>query len=74
MLQVEWPFGHGLSYTSFEYSRLTLSTDLVSDTGSLDVSVRVTNTGDKYTAEHSVLLFLYDMYRRVTPEYKLLKG
>ena len=38
-------FGHGLSYTSFEYSDLTLSDVSVEGTGSLDVSVTVSNTG-----------------------------
>ena len=37
------------------------------------MSLTVTNTGAKYTATDSVLLFLFDVYRRVTPEYKLLK-
>ncbi len=70
--EVEWPFGHGLSYVPFTYSDLTLSSNEVSEDGTLDVSVTVTNSGPS-TAQHSVLLFLFDMYRRVAPEYKLLK-
>ncbi len=71
--QVEWPFGHGLSYSSFEYSGLTLSADTVSEQQTLTVNVTVRNTGSQYTAQHSVLLFVFDAFRRVTPEYKLLK-
>ncbi len=40
-----FPFGHGLSYTSFSYSPLTVSPATVAADGSIDVSVTVTNTG-----------------------------
>lgn len=46
----------------------------MTEQSSIDVSVTVTNNGPTYSANHSVLMFVYDMYRRVTPEYKLLKG
>lgn len=46
---------------------------MIDEDDSLQVSVTVTNTGATYTAAHSVLLFLVDVFRRVTPEYKLLK-
>lgn len=68
----EWPFGTGLSYTTFVYSNLRLSGSTISEQNNLTVSVDVQNTG-LYDASHSVLLFVYDLYRRVTPEYKLLK-
>lgn len=70
--EVEWKFGSGLSYTSFEYSNLELSSASMGEGGSINVKVTVTNTG-VFTAKHTVLLFLFDIYRRVTPEYKLLK-
>ena len=44
-MDVLFPFGHGLSYTSFEYSDLTLSASSIDDTGSLTVTVNVKNTG-----------------------------
>ncbi len=39
----------------------------------MQVSLTVQNTGAVYAAHDSVLLFLFDVARRVTPEYKLLK-
>jgi beta-glucosidase len=42
-----FPFGHGLSYTSFEYGPLTLSTDKIAANGTITLSVDVTNTGKR---------------------------
>lgn len=44
-MDVLFPFGHGLSYTTFVYSNLTLSADSIKDTDTLTVSLDVTNTG-----------------------------
>ena len=44
-MDVLFPFGHGLSYTSFEYSNLKLDKEAMKDTEELKVSVDVTNTG-----------------------------
>lgn len=46
-----YPFGYGLSYTSFRFSHLTLSADTLSATGAIDVSFDVTNTGHRDGAE-----------------------
>ena len=70
---MEWEFGAGLSYTTFAYSNLLLSTNTINEDESVVVTVTVTNTGLQYTATDTVLVFLFDMFRRVTPEYKLLK-
>jgi beta-glucosidase len=70
---VEWSFGAGLSYSSFTYSNVQLSAKSISEKDTLTVSATVTNTG-AVQAQHSVLLFLTDVIRRVTPEYKLLRG
>jgi beta-glucosidase len=67
----EFDFGVGLSYTTWEYSGLSVSASSVDETGELVVSVDVKNSG-AVAGKHSVLLFLFDMYRRVTPEYKKL--
>lgn len=70
--QVQWPFGHGLSYTNFEYSDLAIDHTTIDENTAFTVRVTVKNSGAR-AAKHSVLLFLFDMFRRVTPEYKLLK-
>lgn len=45
-MDVQFPFGHGLSYTSFAYSNLKIEKASILDTDSVQVSVDVTNTGD----------------------------
>lgn len=44
-MPVAYPFGHGLSYTTFEYSNLRLSQQQIKDTDELTVWVDVKNTG-----------------------------
>ena len=62
-------FGHGLSYTDFEYSNLIIN----SLENELKVSLDVTNTGE-YDGEEVVQLYLRDEYATITPAEKLLKG
>lgn len=62
-----YPFGHGLSYTTFEYESLSISQETIGPAASFEVSVTVANTGDRY-GEKSVDLFVRDEYSsRVTP-------
>ncbi len=56
-IPVRYPFGHGLSYSSFEYSNLTVSSDKIKDTDTLTVTVDVTNTGS-YDAKEVVQLYV----------------
>jgi beta-glucosidase len=52
-----WPFGYGLSYTTFKYSDLTLPNAPINCTDALDASVTVTNTG-KIAGDEVVQLYL----------------
>ena len=62
-------FGHGLSYTKFEYSNLIVNK--LNDT--IEVSVDVKNAGD-YDGDEVVQLYIRDEYATITPAEKLLKG
>lgn len=66
-------FGHGLSYTTFEYRNLTLSSAEIGKDQSLTVSVDVVNTG-KHSGEEVVQLYLRDDVASVTRPVKELKG
>ncbi len=55
-MEVLYPFGHGLSYTSFSISDLKLSTDTLEEGGSVEVSVNVTNTGKDQARGGSVYI------------------
>ncbi len=68
-----WPFGHGLSYTSFAYSELALSTNNMKMGDSLDISVTVSNTGQR--AGHEIVqLYICDLAGSLTRPVKELKG
>ncbi|MFV5690135.1 glycoside hydrolase family 3 N-terminal domain-containing protein [Flavobacterium sp. ZT3R25] len=55
----KFPFGYGLSYTTFEYSNLKLSKNKIKSTESIEVSLNVTNSG-KVSGEEVVQLYLRD--------------
>lgn len=68
-----FPFGYGLSYTSFEYSNLKLSSSTMGMNSSIEVSVEVTNTGE-YDGEEVIQLYIQDKVGSVTRPVKELKG
>ena len=68
-----YPFGYGLSYTTFNYSDVKLSSATLSRTGELTASVTVTNSG-KYDGAEVVQLYIRDMVGSVTRPVKELKG
>ncbi|MEZ4883545.1 MAG: glycoside hydrolase family 3 N-terminal domain-containing protein [Chitinophagales bacterium] len=69
----QWEFGHGLSYTTFEYSDLNLSSKQLDAKGNLNVSVVVKNTG-KMDGKEVVQLYITDKVATVTPSVKRLRG
>ncbi len=69
----EYPFGHGLSYTTFEYSNLELSKTELSSDDKTTISVVVTNIGNRVGKE-SVELYITDLFASVSRPNKELKG
>ena len=68
-----YPFGYGLSYTTFKYENLQLSSGTMHENDTLTVSVDVTNTGD-YDGKEVVQLYVRDLVGSVTRPVKELKG
>ena len=74
VMDVQWSFGHGLSYTSFAYSDLVLESPADFKAGDdLKVSVKVTNTGDR-AGKEAVLLYSSDLVASLIPDVKRLRG
>ena len=72
-IPVLFPFGYGLSYTTFEYSNAKLSSDTFNDVDGLTVSVDVTNTG-KVAGKEVVQVYVRDPQASVVRPVKELKG
>lgn len=68
-----YPFGYGLSYTSFKYSNLSLDKKEISSRDSIMVSVDVTNTG-KVKGKEVAQLYIRDLYAQVIRPDKELKS
>lgn len=68
-----YPFGYGLSYTTFAYSDLHLSNTSMNANGKVKASVTVTNTGSREAAE-VVQLYIRDIFASVVRPVKELKG
>ena len=69
----QYPFGHGLSYTTFEYGDFAIAPVQVAAGGSVEVSVNVRNTG-KAAGDEVVQLYICDEYGCVPRPVKELKG
>ncbi|RXR24534.1 beta-glucosidase BglX [Flavobacterium stagni] len=69
----KFPFGFGLSYTTFTYNDLKLSAPSLTSKGSITVSFTLTNSG-KYAGEEVVQLYLKDPFASVVRPIKELKG
>ena len=68
-----YPFGYGLSYTSFQYSKLKLSTKRLGPTGTLRLSVNVKNSGSRQ-GDEVVQLYVSHLGSKVERAKKELKG
>lgn len=68
-----YPFGYGLSYTTFRYGDLQLSNNSMNEKGKITASVTVTNTGN-YDADEIVQMYIRDMVGSVARPVKELKG
>ncbi len=68
-----FPFGHGLSYSAFEYRELRIDPPVVAPTGSIRISFEVGNVGTR-AGEEVVQLYLHDVVASVTRPVKELKG
>ncbi|WP_394775672.1 glycoside hydrolase family 3 N-terminal domain-containing protein [Flavobacterium sp.] len=68
-----YTFGYGLSYTTFEYSNLAISSKEIKTNGELKVSINVKNTGN-FDGDEVVQLYINDVYSSVTTPRKTLKG
>ena len=72
-IDVQFPFGYGLSYTTFEYANLTVSSQTFKDVDGLTVSVDVTNSG-AVSGKEIVQVYVHDVQSSVDRPPKELKG
>ena len=71
-VSLQWPFGYGLSYTTFEYSNLQVDRSTFSADDVLTVTVNVKNTGSR-AGKEAVLLYSSDLVASVVPDNKRLR-
>ncbi|MFT8341695.1 MULTISPECIES: fibronectin type III-like domain-contianing protein [Clostridium] len=72
-MNVEFPFGFGLSYTTFKYSSLTLDKDILTDNDTLEIKLKVKNTG-KYFGKEIVQLYIKNADSNILRPEKELKA
>ena len=68
-----YPFGYGLSYTTFEYGEIGLDKSTMTEDGTIKASVKVTNTGN-YDGAEVVQLYIRDIFASISRPVKELKG
>ena len=68
-----FPFGYGLSYTTFDYRHLQLSSSHLKPDGTVTASVNITNTGKRAGAE-VVELYIHDLHPKIDKPVRELKG
>ncbi len=70
---LQWPFGYGLSYTTYEYSNLTVSEKNFTPSDTLTVSLDVTNSG-QMDGKEAVLLYSSDLVASIVPDNRRLRA
>ena len=73
MFTPQYPFGYGLSYTSYSYSNLTANKNSFSPAETATITVTVKNTGNR-DGKEIVQLFISDLLASFTPDVKRLRG
>lgn len=68
-----YPFGYGISYTTFKYSSLKITPEKTNTQGNISVSFDVTNTG-KRTGDEVVQMYIHELVTSVTTYEKKLRG
>ena len=68
-----YPFGHGLSFTTFEYTGLKVNRSKIGPKGTVEVSFRITNTGDR-DGEEVVQLYVRDLESSLPMPVRQLRG
>src|SRR6187549_3286373 len=68
-----FPFGSGLSYTTFEYSDLQINSTTLKGDAKLNITITVKNTGNR-AGKHAVELYTRDLYASITPSMKRLRA
>ena len=71
-VSLQWPFGYGISYTTYEYSNLKVDKSKFTAADVLTVSVDVKNTGAK-AGKEAVLLYSSDLVASIVPDNKRLR-
>ncbi len=71
-IESQWPFAHGLSYTTFEYSNMRTDKQEFRTGDVITISVDVRNTGN-VAGKEPVLLFCSDLYASLTPDVRRLR-
>jgi len=68
-----YPFGWGLSYTQFTYGPISLSSSILKASGSLTITIPVTNAGTR-EGKHTVELYSHEQYASITPNMQRLRA
>ena len=68
-----YPFGYGLSYTTFQYANLVVQSETGRTQGNIQITVEVTNTGN-YAGDEIVQLYVKDLYSSITVYESQLRG